>query len=191
MFATSSTSTSKPELKKNNSSMKGGGRMKVSQGSIQYFEVQKISTLEELKTMYYLLCKKYHPDQNPDMDEAHIKMINAEYIVLRQLFETNRFEGYKGQEDEIDQIFVDMYLKICDLPLDIELVGSWIWVTGDTYPHREELKKAGYFFARKKVCWYWRPPEHKSRSSGKDLDEIRAIHGSTKFNSEIGRKFLQ
>lgn len=38
--------------------------------------------------------------------------------------------------------------------IEIELVGSWIWVSGNTYPVKEQLKEAGIFWAGKKKKWY-------------------------------------
>ena len=39
--------------------------------------------------------------------------------------------------------------------ITVELCGAWLWVTGDTYPHREEFKLAGFKFSRQKAAWYF------------------------------------
>ncbi|WP_379090691.1 J domain-containing protein [Pedobacter sp. UC225_65] len=63
--------------------------------------------------------------------------------------------------------------------ITIELVGYWIWVTGETRGHKETLKNAGYFFASKKLAWYFRTGEYKvSKGGKKSLDEIRAKYGA-------------
>lgn len=159
--------------------------------TLQYFDIDCISTIEELKTAYRELCKKCHPDHNPEIDDEPIKIINAEYVVLKQLFETNRFEGAKNQENEIDQIFIKMYFKICHLPLTIELVGNWIWVTGNTYAFKKQLLESGYTYLGGKKCWCLHPPEYKAFKSKKSLDEIKTKYGSVKFDpKKMGRKFL-
>ena len=66
----------------------------------------------------------------------------------------------------------------------IELVGNWIWVTGDTKPIRQQLKDAGLFFASKKVAWYYRAEEYKTKGGKKTLDEIREKYGSETVRSK-------
>lgn len=39
----------------------------------------------------------------------------------------------------------------------VDTVGSWLWVTGDTRAHKDELKAAGFRFSAKKEAWYWKP----------------------------------
>ena len=35
--------------------------------------------------------------------------------------------------------------------------GCCIWVSGDTKPHRDELKSFGFRWSPKRTAWYWRP----------------------------------
>ena len=65
----------------------------------------------------------------------------------------------------------------------IEVVGNWIWVTGNTYPVRKELKGAGLFYASKKVAWYYRSEEFKTKGGKKSLEEIKAKYGSETVRS--------
>jgi hypothetical protein len=45
--------------------------------------------------------------------------------------------------------------------------------------HRGILKQIGFYFAPKKVMWYYRPAEYKSvNRSPKSIDEIRVKYGS-------------
>ena len=63
--------------------------------------------------------------------------------------------------------------------ITIEIIGNWIWVSGNTYPYRAQLKEAGLFFAHKKVMWYYRPEDYKSTNrKPKDIEEIRTKYGS-------------
>lgn len=64
----------------------------------------------------------------------------------------------------------------------IELVGNWIWVTGNTYPVKDKLKAAGLLFAPKKVAWYYRAEEFKTRGRKMPLDDIRRKYGSESIN---------
>ena len=38
--------------------------------------------------------------------------------------------------------------------IEIEVCGSWVWVSGDTKPHKERLKALGFCWHSKKHCWY-------------------------------------
>jgi len=38
--------------------------------------------------------------------------------------------------------------------LNVQITGSWIWVSGDTKPYRAELKDHGLRWSRNKEKWY-------------------------------------
>jgi len=78
--------------------------------------------------------------------------------------------------------------------LTIELLGVWIWVSGDTKEHRALLGKdgVGMRWARDKKAWYWRSPEHSYRRKNKptkDLNELRQTFGAKTKKASRG-KFL-
>ena len=55
---------------------------------------------------------------------------------------------------------------------------------GNTKPHKEAIKAAGYWWAKKKKAWYFRPPDYKSRNKGDwDMDKIRTKYGSVSVNN--------
>lgn len=62
--------------------------------------------------------------------------------------------------------------------LHVELVGKWLWITGDTFTSRAELKAAGLKWASRKRAWYWHAPEDGCRGGRKSLDEIRETYGA-------------
>jgi hypothetical protein len=73
--------------------------------------------------------------------------------------------------------------------ITVELVGYWIWVTGNTYPVKGTLKSAGFFFAPKKLAWYFRTAEYKvSKGGKKSLDEIRSKYGSEIISEGKGKR---
>src|SRR5659263_47136 len=80
--------------------------------------------------------------------------------LYKNLVQDNKLADYFRVNDFIIYPEVISKLIVLDQVL-IELIGSWIWVSGNTYKHRETLKKAGLFFAPKKVMWYYRPSEEK------------------------------
>lgn len=138
------------------------------------------TTLDALKTAYKKLALQHHPDRGGDT--AVMQAINKEYA-----FAAARLAQGQGLSDEetSEQIHLsEQYRQVIEqlvlLPeIQIELVGLWIWVTGNTYPVKTQLKNSGLFFAPKKQAWYYRSEKFKTRNSKKTLDQIRSKYGSS------------
>lgn len=136
-------------------------------------------TAHSVAAAYHAAAKRYHPDVNPAGSEM-MKMVNEAYATLEN------WEGFAGTAPETgEQVYseaVNEALRIViNLDgLEVEICGSWMWVSGNTYPYRATLKEAGFRFAGAKKMWYFRPEGWHSRSQGKfSMDEIRTMHGST------------
>ncbi|NQV82384.1 MAG: DnaJ domain-containing protein [Rhodospirillales bacterium] len=128
------------------------------------------------KAAYRAAALKYHPDINAAGEEM-MKLINEAFEVLEN------FTGdVKEQDVSYGAAVNDALNAIIRLAgLDIEICGAWIWVTGDTRTHKEALKSAGYRWASKKLSWYFRPAQYRSRSRGKyTMDDIRTTYGSAR-----------
>lgn len=137
-------------------------------------------TLDDIKKAYRKVAQKYHPDRNPAGLEM-MKMINAAHEALKDFCGVANAGHTHNYGEEINAALN----TISDLGLAIEVCGAWVWVTGDTKPHRTILKEAGFFWACKKMAWYYRPENFKSSNQGQlSLNEIRAKYGSQKINGE-------
>jgi hypothetical protein len=149
-----------------------GSKMK-KQEALSVLKITGEYTAESIKLAYRKLCSEYHPDRNP-MGLHMMQLINAAYEILKDS------AGHTEDETEnFGENIMNALRVIADLGLNIELCGTWIWVSGDTKPHKEILKSAGYKWAPKKMMWYYHSGERKSYSRGKyTIDEIRTIHGS-------------
>ena len=141
-------------------------------------------TLEEVKRRYKELAMQHHPDRGGDT--ATMQDINKEYENVIK----NPFFSFSEQTEQEQQEFIkypEIINQIIGLEgIIIELIGNWIWISGNTYPHRSQLKQIGFYFAPKKIMWYHRPPEYKSLNrKPKSINEIRLKYGSdiieTKF----------
>ena len=67
--------------------------------------------------------------------------------------------------------------------ITIELVGSWIWISGDTKAIKEKLKELNFKWASKKKMWYY--GEMKGRNpKQKSMDEIKSKYGSQTFKNK-------
>jgi curved DNA-binding protein CbpA len=151
-------------------------------------------SLDEVKATYKKLAKQFHPDLGGDT--VTMQEINKEYAFAS----AKAIKGANLSEEETEHEILssEAYRKAIEaiIHLDgitIELVGWWIWVTGSTRPVKDTLKEAGFFFASKKLAWYFRTAEYKVNKGGKkSLDEIRAKYGSEVLNSNRpNRQFLK
>ena len=127
---------------------------------------------ELIKLAYRKACKIYHPDRNPSGLEM-MKLVNQAYDVLKNE------SGNHAESNNYGQAINEALSAIAHLDLEIEVCGSWVWLHGDTRPHREILKANKFKWAPKKKLWYYRPEDYKSFGRGKfSMDEIRQTHGS-------------
>lgn len=137
------------------------------------------TTLEEVKATYKKLAKQCHPDCGGDT--ATMQAINTEYaFACAKILKGENLSAEEADEQiRLSEEYRQVIEKIIILPgIIVELVGHWIWVTGSTYPVRKQLKEAGLLFAPKKVAWYYRAEEYKTKGGKKTLDEIRDKYGS-------------
>jgi len=141
-------------------------------------------TLEDLKKQYKKLAMKNHPDVG-GTDEA-MKEINAEYDLLfaklKNTHQNAAGETYttKTETTETPDEFKTIIEKLIHLDgIVIEICGSWLWLTGDTYQHRNTLKELRFRFSKSKTAWYYHTDGYrKSNSKVYSLDEIRDLYGS-------------
>lgn len=161
----------------------------------------RVETLEALKQEYKRLCKLHHPDINPAGEKAMME-INAEYdyIVDNGLLrhgvdasapERTRTTADRAATSEAMRAYRDIIARLVVLEgLDIELCGAWLWISGNTYPHKAALKAAGCMWASKKSMWYWRPAELAERTSRRTMpmEYIRDTYGSIAIEGQPQRK---
>ena len=140
-------------------------------------------TLEELKSMYRKLAVTHHPDKGGDT--ATMQAINAEYdalfAIVKDIHRNKDGETYTKSTSETANHFkaiIDELMRMDDIV--IEVIGCFVWVTGETKPHKDKLKALKFQWHTKKVAWYLKPEDYKKRSH-KDyaLDEIRAMYGTS------------
>lgn len=145
-------------------------------------------TVEEIRSRYHKLAMQYHPDRGG----SHQTMcdINAAYEAACKFYVRNdkkayaRYttsdarEAYYSAQDILNEkirIIIERLVKLGGL--NVELCGSWIWVDGNTRPHKETLKALGGRWSKDKGKWYFvGAPSHGYRRY--TMDEIRSFHGS-------------
>jgi hypothetical protein len=149
-----------------------------------YFDVTVINDLDTLKKEYKKLALKYHPDRGGTT--AQMQSVNDEYDKLRDkiLKGSKLTEDQKKNEIVIDEAIKEVINVLILIPdINIEVIGKWIWVSGNTYPVKSELKAAGLIFIKKegKPYWVYKGIESLSRG-GTPMDLIKAKYGVHKFD---------
>ncbi len=160
--------------------------------NVKYFDVNSSTGIDDLKKQYYNLAKKHHPDTGGTNES--FREMNDEYEYLQKLILTNGnfTTAEQSNETEISEIYRDIINSLISLPgILIELVGSWIWISGNTYPVKEAIKEAGFKFHGKKSMWFWHPGEYrKFNNSEMDMEEIRQRYGSKQFDQKAASNRL-
>ncbi len=157
---------------------------------MKYFSDCK--TIEEVKALYKQLAKQFHPDLGGDT--ATMQQVNNEYtFACAKILKGENLSAKETEEQiKLSEEYRQVIEQIINLPnILIEVVGHWIWVTGNTYPVRAKLKSAGLFFAPKKLAWYYRAEEYKTKGGKKTLEEIRRKYGSETIYSDYRTKEIK
>lgn len=142
------------------------------------------SNLDNLKKEYRRLTMIHHPDHGGDT--ATMAAINNEYAERFQILKNqhNAAADEAHQTTEAPEEFIAIINELLKYPgLIVELCGSWLWISGDTRPVKEQLKAAGCRWSSNKKMWYWHHAEdgaHWSRGK-KSMNQIRQKYGSQTF----------
>jgi len=161
--------------------------------------------MDEATREYKRVIFSVHPDRRPKDEQEtatrETQELNAEFAdfcahfaahAARQRQEAAHAEGKKSAADfhDIDGLTEILRQKIeaaLNMGLNVELCGLWVWVTGETKAHKEELKALEFKWAHKKAAWYFAGVPSFNRSE-KSLDAIRAMYGSQKFEKRQDRQ---
>jgi len=146
-------------------------------------------TLEELKKQYKQLALKFHPD-SPSGDTEAMKEINSLYDKLfeklKNIRANSKGEKYEKQTAETPEMFKDIISKIINLEgIHIEIIGTFIWLTGNTRQYKDIFKDLGFKWHNGKTAWYLAPEDYRKR--GKNiytLEEIRSMFGYQDIENE-------
>ena len=151
----------------------------------QFFE--KVTNLDELRKEFHRLAFIHHPDKGGDTKT--MQFLNDEYERLSfQLINTNDdFDpARKEWEMELSEAIQEKLDKIISLVgIEIELIGNWLWVSGNTFAVRDTLKQEGFYFSHPKTAWYFHQGSYVKKSGViLSMDEMRKLWGQQKIQSE-------
>ena len=152
-------------------------------------------TPETIKAAYHAAALANHPDRVGDASTHIMQAINEAYDAIKNFTGSVEYEagtGYGSELSEAIQAIINFDR------LDIEVCGSWIWVSGTTGEKTDEmtairsaLKGAGFRWHKPKSKWYKNPKsdlKRKARRSNVDMDQIRDRYGSKKIETQSRQK---
>ena len=143
---------------------------------MKYFK--DCTTLNEVKKVYRHWAMKLHPDHGGA--EADFLELSKQYEETVKRIQ-NGASGKSSKSSEVEDM--DAFKKAVDTALKcegvvVEQVGSWLWLSGNTYPNKETLKSAGYRWCKKHSQWYFPGQQGKRRPTGLSMEQIKSLYGS-------------
>jgi len=160
---------------------------------MKYFD--HLFTVEHIKAEYRDLAFKHHPDRGGDT--ATMQAINAQYheALKRNSGQTSKGENNREHtyryDQEIEQSVMDKiaFLVGAHLPdIRISLIGTWLWVTGNTKPYKELLKANGLKWHPTRQCWYFTAQKHYGRQSRCGLSHLAMRYGYQEFKDSDNKR---
>lgn len=151
------------------------------------------TTLEEVKQTFHKLAKALHPDNGGN--EAAFKEMYSEFQEafnrLKNTHKNHEGETYTKETNETPEQFADLIRTLTHFNgCIVELIGSWIWVSGNTKAYKDQLKELNFKWSKNKAAWYYHEGEyHRSGKKVYDLETIRSMYGTTKY--ENNQKVLE
>ena len=161
------------------------------------------TTAEEAKKLYKDLARQNHPDTGGDL--RTMQEINTQYAQFLARGATNEArtrqsaahaEGKKSAADyhDLDEVEKKIYnvinFAINLSGVEVELMGLWVWLSGNTKEHKETFKawneanpESRIKWSPNKSAWYFAgvPTFNREKTT---LDQIRNRYGSQTFQRE-------
>ncbi len=164
---------------------------------MKYFTTNDCESLDSLRQAYKRLTKQYHPDCGGNASD--FVAMKAEYeqifknLKTHSAFNATTEEAKKEHNRKYDyaqdEMLRDIIEKIITFEnINIEICGIWVWITGNTYPYKDEFRNLGFDWSKSKIAWYWKPYKTIYRKGSKSMKQIREEFGSEKVEIKTNPK---
>lgn len=160
---------------------------------MKYFN--QVKNLEELKKEYRKLCFELHPDRNHGKDTTkEFQEMQNEYEKkfeeVKNIFVNSNGETYTKENTETAKEFEEIINKLVYMiDVDIDIIGNWIWVSGNTKTYKDELKNLKFRWSANKLAWYYHKGSFKKKSKANyNLDELKEMFENTEVEKQLAKQ---
>ena len=165
------------------------------QQALNIFGLSGELTEKDIKKAYKQAALKFHPDRNP----VGADMMKADNSAFDFLMENiDKINQFQSADENARYDFGEELEKVLNILAGLsgvvyEVIGNWIWISGETKTHKDTLKEMGCKWAAKKKQWFYRPEEYKASRNRKEhsIDEIREMYGTNGQRKATGWKRVQ
>ena len=157
---------------------------------MKYFEGCK--TIEDVKKAFKEYARKLHPDNGGDAEA--FKTMMQEYEIAFNRCKNTHYnaagETYEKETTETPEQFAEIINRIIHMAgVKIEIIGSWVWLSGNTMVYKEDIKAAGFWWSQSKKAWYYTGGEGHSKRRGRySMKQLRNKWGTVEVDTEEQRK---
>ncbi len=131
---------------------------------------------QDAKKLFRKLAVELHPDKGGKHTDF-ITMQNQYESYLKGEFSYTSKEAKEACQSMNEFVQANEFIKNFTDVL-VELTGSWVWISGNTKPYKEEIKEHGFKWSRNKSKWYKAPYELKGKKrKGTNFDKIKSTYG--------------
>ena len=148
-------------------------------------------TVTEIKNHYRRLCSIYHPDKGGDVET--MKEINVQYKQALKACDGTTTQGTDNKEhtyhynDDIEQAIIDKINELLSVNMhdvEIALIGTWIWITGETKQYKETLKETKCKWHSQRKCWFFSTQKKSRYNSKASLSDLANSYGYHTFDTQ-------
>ena len=148
-----------------------------------------LNSPQEIKNRYRELAMVFHPDKGGKTEV--MQDINTLYHRSLKNCHNQTYNEYKYSYDwKTESHLADKIAEVINLDgIKIELCGVWLWITGESYPHRVLLKNLGFKYSGNKKAWYYHEGSYRKQANKRfTLYQIRKSFGSKVLSDENEKK---
>lgn len=147
---------------------------------MRYFTECK--TIEDVKRMFKEFAKNLHPDNGGDAEEFKVMMQEYEkaFNIYKNIHINAEGKTYTKETTETPEQFAAIINKVIWMEdVKVEIIGSWVWLSGNTMMYKDEIKSAGFWWSKSKRAWYYNSDNKGYHKKGHySMEQLREKWGS-------------
>ena len=151
------------------------------------------NTVNEVKALFRNLAKTMHPDKGGTTEG--MQELNAQYQAALKACDgqsdgTRSYSYDEEGETLIAEMIAQFFSVLDDKGVELLLVGTWLWISGDTKPHKDTIKALGFRWSPRRKMWFFTPTPSGHRYYRGSFDDVKAKYGAERI-AHKGKKFLK